>query len=531
MILTPHTSQPPSGSPPSELARDLRVGTLLLPTPAGDGWADSIGGLRVTGGAGSVGTVVGREGYERATISGIYGASDFFQDRGALDPRNGYAWVFRGALESALGNWGGIIARTRDNGTTQGWAWQRTNSDIVQVYHAGGGVSLGITFSSLVDGNVHTLVGLWRKDRNRLELWRDGALLASASLSTVPDYTAGQGQLKTLSSRDTGTNVRGRVAMVAVMGGVPSEFEAAALSANPWLLFDEPDRAPPIFWVDAGPGAKELSGNTGIRFGMSGALQVPGARELSGIAALQIGLSGALSRKEVVIAQDDFTRETDGNLASPPWVKTALVGTGNLSTLGGYLRGLSAGSSAIYAYDTAPDSADYTVSLEIQCGTTANLNGSYVGVVGRFNDSDPTYQAVYYAARYVGASAQYVLERFTLFGDGLTTLGTYSAGIAASATVVLALRMVGDQIALLADGVPLIEVTDATISGAGKSGILAYNTTSTAWYGDDFALVGRAATGWAPQLFDGTDWGPAVAAWRHNGTAFEKIASSPVVMT
>lgn len=520
MILTPHTSQPPAGTAPSDLARDLRVGALLLPTPGGEGWADSVGGLRVTGGTGSLITRAGRDGYERASTSGAAWA-DYLQDKGANDPRDGYAWVMRATLVSSLANWGGLISRTTDNGTTSGWSWQRTNGDVVAAYHGvAGNWPLGITFSTLLDGQPHTLVGVWRKDQSRLELWRDGILLAAVNgVSTAPGYSAGQGQIKIMSSRDVAA-LNGSVAMVAVLGVAPSPAEASELSANPWLLFAPPS-AEMVFGVETGPGIKELSGSAGLRLGMSGSLVVPGVKELGGSIGIKIGASGNLT-PNTVFAEEIFNG--DGNLPNPPWTKTALNGVANLTLLGGKLRGITAGNSALYAHNNTPPSADYAVSLEIQCGATSNLNGSAVGVVGRYLGTQ------YYAARYVGSTGEYVLEKFDLFGGGLISLGAYAAGLAASATLTLSLRMIADQIAVLVDGVAVIEATDSTISGAGQAGVLAYTTSSTAWYGDNFRAVALAADTWLPWVFDGSDWVLPRAAWRHNGATFERIDAAPTVI-
>jgi hypothetical protein len=286
VILTPYTSQPPAGTEPSDLARDLRVGALRLPTPGGEGWADSVGGLRVTGGTGSLITRAGRDGYERASTSGAAWA-DYLQDRGAHDPRDGYAWVMRATLVSSLANWGGLISRTTDNGTTSGWSWQRTNGDVVAAYHGvSGNWPLGITFSTLLDGQPHTLVGVWRKDQSRLELWRDGILLAAVNgVSTAPGYSAGQGQVKIMSSRDVAA-LNGSVALVAVLGMAPSPSEASALSANPWLLFEPPG-------VEVAFGVEVETG--------------PGLRELSGSAAVSVQASGTLTRipAEVEAEEDD----------------------------------------------------------------------------------------------------------------------------------------------------------------------------------------------------------------------------------
>lgn len=463
----------------SRVALDLGFRSVLL--PRANGWTDIVGPLYASGGAGSV---------ETATVGGIvsrrgatgYGWADYLQDRGYHDPRNGYAWVMRARLDSVLGNWCGLMSRTKDVGTAQGWAWQRTNADALTVYHAAAYVSMGIPLSAVVDGTEHVMLGLWRTPANRLEFWVDGILLAAATMGTAPDYTAATGQIKILSSRDT-PNIRGAVSFAAFARGNLSAGAAARISRSPELLMAPRSRRAALHAV-GGTGGVNLSGNAAAQASAAADLGVQTTHELSGSAAGQAAANAALTVGDIV-GTDDFARDPDGTLAHPPWIKTALAGVGNLSTLGGQLRGLSAGNSALYAYDAVPASADYTVSLDIQCGADADLNGSSVGVAGRYDGG----AGAYYAARYAGASGAWVLEKYDLFGGGLSTLGAHAASMAAYASANLGLRMIGDQIALLVDGVAVIEVTDSAIAGAGRAGILAYTASAASWYGDNFVAV------------------------------------------
>lgn len=242
------SNQPQVPVGPSELAKQLNVGALLLPT--GSGWADATGRFERTGGTGSVVRVPTPSGMARTSSVGSAWA-DFVLDRGFHNPANGYAWVMRGSLKSVLGNWGGIIARTVNNATGQGWSWQRANADVLTVYHAGSGYSNAGTLSQFVDGEEHTFVGVWRKSESRLELWVDGALRWSKnSASAAPAYTAGQGQIKVMSSRDT-ANIHASVTMVGVFNGSLSAEVAREISINPWQLF-KPQRQ--VLYFDIGGG-------------------------------------------------------------------------------------------------------------------------------------------------------------------------------------------------------------------------------------------------------------------------------------
>lgn len=220
----------PSNARASDLALSNGCGALLLPTDTG--WSDSLNMLSVTGAVGSPATVANASGVARSYSA----TADFFRDLGLLDPTAGYAWIMHGALVSSGGNWGGLIARTRDNTTIAGWGWQKDNSGNLRVYHGGGSNYNFGSIAPLIDGLPHTFLGLWRSDTNEVELWRDGALFWSGSLSTVPDYWAGQGQIKLFSSRDTATFV-GTCSMAGLFTGNMDQGTASNLSANPWQLF------------------------------------------------------------------------------------------------------------------------------------------------------------------------------------------------------------------------------------------------------------------------------------------------------
>lgn len=248
VVRRPWATQPNALPKPSALATYMQARTLLLPTSAG--WADATGNLYRTGGIGTVITVATPDGLARTSSASI-AWSDFLLDRGTLNPSDGYAWVMRGTLNSVLGSWGGIIARTANNATGQGWAWQRTNVDVLTVYHNAAAFSNSGTLSQFVDGESHTFVGVWRKSAAVLELWVDGVLRWSQTgANAAPLYTAGQGQLKILSSRDT-PNINGKVAMVGVFNRSLSQGEAWALSLRPWQLFRARRR---VLYFDAGGG-------------------------------------------------------------------------------------------------------------------------------------------------------------------------------------------------------------------------------------------------------------------------------------
>lgn len=230
IILPRRQFSQPSNGRASNIALANGCGALLLPDSAG--WSDALNMLSRTGGTGTPSTVATTQGVERSYSA----SSDFFQDRGLLDPSNGYAWLMHCTLTSSGGNWGGLIARTRDNATTAGWGWQKDNGGNLRVYHGGTASYNFGSVSPLIDGLPHTLLGLWRANTNEVELWRDGVLLSSGTLTTVPDYTAGQGQIKLFASRDTSTFV-GSAALAGLFTGRMDQATASDLTANPWQLF------------------------------------------------------------------------------------------------------------------------------------------------------------------------------------------------------------------------------------------------------------------------------------------------------
>lgn len=208
--------------------------SLLLPTDGG--WRDSEGIAYSTGGGGTRATLNDGGVIVRGSSNGQVWA-DWLNENGALDPRNGYWWLMRARLDSAAGNWAGILSRTKgDSGTTGCWSWQKTTNDNLAIYHSNStNAATGYSLAGIYDGMWHTLVGLWRKSTNALEFYIDGTLVASATLSTAPDYAGGTGQIKIFSSRDT-ANFRGAVAMVALGQGDLPRGVAAALSDDPLRL-------------------------------------------------------------------------------------------------------------------------------------------------------------------------------------------------------------------------------------------------------------------------------------------------------
>lgn len=336
IILPRRQFSQPSNARASDLALSNGCGALLLPTDTG--WSDSINMLSITGTVGSPTTVANTAGVTRSYSA----TADFLQDGGLLDPTGGYAWIMHCALTSSGDNWGGLIARTQDNATTAGWGWQKDNSGDISVYH---GSTDRYSFGSvapLIDSLPHTLLGLWRADTNEVELWRDGDLFWGGSLSTVPDWWAGQGQIKLFSSRDTATFV-GTCSMAGLFTGRMDQGAASELSANPWQLFG----GKRVLYFDAtasSGGVQNLAGDATSTASAGATLSV--AVPLAGAGIVVATANGAMSIGIPLAAA----------------AQSQPTASGNLST---------AGSVSLAGNATATASGTSTLSLTIPLSATA----------------------------------------------------------------------------------------------------------------------------------------------------------------
>jgi hypothetical protein len=263
--------------------------------PAAQGWQDIAGKLAVTGGGGTRSTSGGSLGNTRKLTSG----ADFLLDPTAGAPVN-YMWVLHGSL-SGLATWAGIFSRTSDNGTAQGWAWQRYSSnDTLRVYNTNGATSgadftnLG-TVNDLLDNRPHTFVGL--QFASNLALYRDGVLIRSGTISSSPTYVPGQGQVKIGSSRDTiGLTAELSLAALFYPRGDPNAY-AQALSRNPWQIFKPPRR---VLYFNVGGGgvhdaASALSGAAIGAFAV-GSQAIAAASSASALSGAGASLTGSAAR-------------------------------------------------------------------------------------------------------------------------------------------------------------------------------------------------------------------------------------------
>ncbi|WP_273036013.1 hypothetical protein [Massilia timonae] len=149
-------------------------------------------------------------------------------------------------------------------------------------------------------------------------------------------------------------------------------------------------------------------------------------------------------------------------------VRSTVAGSNGAMQVTGGRASMSSATNAVYCWgDNPAPSADYEVSAKHFFATAAG-NPS-VGVCGRMAGPGGA-PLTFYQARFVNNTSGLVLARF-LNGTTVTLLSTplnYPAG----AEPLLTLRMEGDQLSVLVDGVVLLGPhTDGTIPDPGYTGI------------------------------------------------------------
>ena len=165
-----------------------------------------------------------------------------------------------------------------------------------------------------------------------------------------------------------------------------------------------------------------------------------------------------------IFASDTFTDTAGTDIATHDANWTTV--TGNTGTFrisnANRLRGSST-SSAVYYYNVAPSSADYSV----QCLLYVVANGATqrTGVSGRCSSSDNT---LYYT-RLEGSNGWQLYKRVS---GAVTQLGSsVSQSVSAGNSWTLKLDMSGTTIKCVVDGVDTISQTDSAISSAGFPGV------------------------------------------------------------
>lgn len=203
-------------------------------------------------------------------------------------------------------------------------------------------------------------------------------------------------------------------------------------------------------------------------------------------------LSPTFAWAENIFFQDSFTEGSDTSIAShTPDVGTSWTlliqsnsGTLKVKAASDSIQGETAGNStgAFYTADltTGYPTANYDVSITQGNGDTAD-DTNMLGA--RIQDANNMY-----AYRYNEGAGQ-LYKRTTGTWE---TLGTATAGIADGSVIIL--RVNGNQISVLDDGVVIRTVTDSTHASAGKGGfgmgqIIVANDDIAQQDSDDFKVT------------------------------------------
>lgn len=175
-----------------------------------------------------------------------------------------------------------------------------------------------------------------------------------------------------------------------------------------------------------------------------------------------------------IVASDDFDR-TPGDAISVgyPWTlasgSTVVISSGQRAYVTTNTATLYTQSGVVY-----PD--DYEVSLDL---FRLSAGGYSAGPIGRVSSS-----SAFYHARYDTNSGAWQLYQF----GPAVLLGSWSESVAVGAYRRLTLRMVGDQISMLVDGVERVTATNSVHSAGGVAGfrVLGMGTNTTGMHIDNW---------------------------------------------
>lgn len=130
----------------------------------------------------------------------------------------------------------------------------------------------------------------------------------------------------------------------------------------------------------------------------------------------------------------------------------------------------SSGTNALYIASLVPGTADYEVVGEID-RLSDIVAAPTIGIAGRVHPTQLTYYMLRASVLAGQTELTWTLTKFVNTVN--TTLGTWvdTTAFGTGATRTFTLRMVGDQISALIDGVTRITATDASIVDAGRVGV------------------------------------------------------------
>jgi len=201
-------------------------------------------------------------------------------------------------------------------------------------------------------------------------------------------------------------------------------------------------------------------------------------------------------------ATDSFTGTSGSDLAGHnadlggTWVHQA--GSAEAVIDGGRIRrNLTTFEVSGYTIDyvnATPTSADYSVEADLD--VMSNLASDTIGVIGRLNTTTTSFYLARWEQALVGTTGVWRLVRYS--GGTATSLAVTAsqAQPVVGETYRLKLEMVGSALALYVNGVLKVSASDATITAAGKAGVMdgaditsGGKTTATGLQIDDFQVT------------------------------------------
>lgn len=134
--------------------------------------------------------------------------------------------------------------------------------------------------------------------------------------------------------------------------------------------------------------------------------------------------------------------------------------------------------------NVAPAAADYSVEADL--GVRSNLSGDMVGVVGRLNTSTNTF----YMARWEQANSSWNLVKYSNGTVSRLAVLDGQGALAVNESYRIRLEMIGTALKLYVNGVEKLAATDASITAAGRAGIMDGNSAALAVMPDKTSSTG-----------------------------------------
>ena len=175
------------------------------------------------------------------------------------------------------------------------------------------------------------------------------------------------------------------------------------------------------------------------------------------------------------------------------WTKNPAFTSGSAAiTAADRLRGN--GTNGLYYESGVPSAADYDVEADLYVASNINL----AGLLGRLSTS----AATYYLFDYEQSNGQFHL--YTVSAGSTLNQTDFTMSLTIGQTYHLRLSLRGSLITCYVNGSPIISITDANITAAGRAGVYFYaaDTDTTGYHLDNFTgAIPNTALVTDPNLF------------------------------